>query len=75
MPTQNPRINVVLDENIYKSVKFLAEKDCVSLSAKIRDLVKDALDVQEDIVLATIAEKREKSISDSAMLDHEETWA
>ena len=75
MPTQNPRINVVLDDNIYKSVKLLAEKDSVSLSAKIRDLVKDALEIQEDVVYAAIAENREESICDATLLSHEETWS
>jgi hypothetical protein len=75
MPTQNPRINVVLDDNLYQSVRFLAEKDSVSLSAKIRDLVKEALEVQEDIALAAIAEKREETLCDAALLSHEEAWS
>ena len=75
MPTKNPRINVVLDTPLYHDVKFLAKKDGVSLSTKLRDLVKEALDVQEDIYLARFSEKREKTFRDSPTLSHEEVWA
>lgn len=74
MTTQNPRINVVLDDTLYKSVRFLAQKDHVSLSSKIRDLVKDALEVHEDIVLSAIAQHREETLDEVALLTHEETW-
>ena len=41
MPAQNPRINVVLNNLLYQDVRLLAEKDNVSLSAKVRDLLKE----------------------------------
>lgn len=75
MPTKKPRINVVLDSPIYRYLEFLAEKDGVSLSAKARDLIKEALATQEDIYLAAFAEAREKSLDESSVLSHEETWS
>ena len=36
MPAKNPRINVVLDNALYKSVSMLAEKDNLSLSAEVK---------------------------------------
>jgi predicted DNA-binding protein len=74
MPTKNPRINVVLDNSLYKNVQFLAKKDGVSLSTKLRDLIRDALEVQEDLQLAKIAEKREKSFHESSALTHDQIW-
>ena len=62
MPTKNPRINVVLEKPLYDSVRRLAEKEDVSLSLKIRDLVRAALEAEEDAALAQFAEKREKSL-------------
>jgi len=59
MPSQNPRINVVLNDLLYQDVRLLAEKDNVSLSAKVRDLIKEAMEIQEDIALSGFAEKRE----------------
>jgi len=36
----------------------LARRDGVTLSLKVRDLVKKALEIEEDIALSTFAEKR-----------------
>ncbi len=74
MPTKNPRINVVLDKPLYKNVQFLAKKEGVSLSTKLRDLIRDALEIQEDLQLAKNAEKREKSFNESLALTHEQVW-
>ena len=74
MPAQNPRINVVLDVSLYKNVRLLAEKDNVSLSSKVRDLIREALEIQEDIALSAFAEKREKSWNDSRALSHNDVW-
>ncbi len=75
MPAQNPRINVVLNNLLYQDVRLLAEKDNVSLSAKVRDLLKEALEIQEDIALSAFAEKREKSWKDSKALSHDDVWS
>ena len=75
MPSKNPRINVVLDDNLYKNVQFLAKTDGVSLSAKVKDLIKAALEVQEDLYLASFAEKREKTWNKSTIRTHDETWS
>jgi len=75
MPAQNPRINVVLNNLLYQDVRLLAEKDNVSLSAKVRDLIKEALEIQEDIALSAFAEKREKSWNDSEALSHDDAWS
>ncbi len=75
MTTQNPRINVVLNNPLYQNVRFLAERDNVSLSAKVRDLLKEALEIQEDIALSEFAKKREKSWKDSKVLTHDDVWS
>jgi hypothetical protein len=68
MPAQNPRINVVLNNLLYQDVRLLAEKDNVSLSAKVRDLLKEALEIQEDIALSGFAEK-------TKTLTHDDVWS
>ncbi len=75
MPSKNPRINVVLDDNLYKNIQFLAETDGVSLSAKVKDLIKEALEVQEDLHLATFSEEREKTWDESTARTHDEIWS
>lgn len=75
MPAKNPRINVVLDNPLYKNIKYLAERDGVSLSNKARDLIKEAMEIQEDLYLAEIAQSREETLTDSNTLSHEEVWS
>ena len=74
MPTKNPRINVVLEKPLYDSIKRLAKKDGVSLSLKARDLVKEALEIQEDIALSHFAEKRGRTFRKTKALKHSEVW-
>ncbi|OGQ82873.1 MAG: hypothetical protein A3G40_14780 [Deltaproteobacteria bacterium RIFCSPLOWO2_12_FULL_57_22] len=74
MPTKNPRINVVLEKPLYETVRRLAEKEDVSLSLKIRDLVRAALEAEEDAALAEFAEEREKSFKRSRAFTHKQVW-
>jgi predicted DNA-binding protein len=75
MPSKNPRINVVLNDKLYKNIQFLAETEGVSLSAKVKDLIKEALEVQEDLYLAAFAEEREKTWDKSTARTHDEIWS
>lgn len=75
MPAKNPRINVVLEEPLYREVQFLAKRDGVSLSTKVRDLLREVLETQEDIFLTRIADKREADWKEPLGLSHEKTWS
>lgn len=74
MPTQNPRINVVLDSSLYAQLRKLAQEAGVSMSFLSRDLIKDALEVREDIYWQNIAQKREKTFSAKKALTHDDIW-
>ena len=74
MPTKNPRVNVVLEKPLYESVRRLAKKEEISLSLKIRDLIREALEAQEDAALAEFAGEREKTFSRSRGLSHKQAW-
>jgi predicted DNA-binding protein len=75
MPTKNPRINVVLDTVMYQNIQYLAAKEGVSLSNKVRDLIREALEIQEDIYLASFAEERDNTLDISSSLSHEDIWS
>ena len=75
MPAKNPRINIVLDTSLYKKVQFLAEKDGMSLSSKVRELLKEAMEIHEDIYLSAFAEERERTFDITSALTHEEVWS
>ena len=74
MPTKNPRVNVVLEKPLYANVERLAKRDGVSMSLKVRDLLREALEMEEDVALAKFADVREKSFSRKKSLKHEEVW-
>jgi len=46
----------------------------VSLSLKVRDLVREALEMEEDIALAQFADSRDKTFSRKKSLKHDEVW-
>jgi predicted DNA-binding ribbon-helix-helix protein len=74
MPVKNPRINVVLEKPLYNTIERLANREGISLSLKVRDLVKEALEIEEDIALSSFAEKREKTFRKEKSLKHSEVW-
>jgi hypothetical protein len=74
MPAKNLRVNVVLEKPLYDSVRRLAAKEEISLSLKIRNLVKDALEAQEDVVLAQVTGEREKTFRRARALSHKQVW-
>jgi metal-responsive CopG/Arc/MetJ family transcriptional regulator len=74
MPSKSPRINVVLEEPLYAAIEHLAKRDKVSLSLKVRDLVKEALESEEDISLSVIAEERDRTFNKKNSLKHDDVW-
>jgi metal-responsive CopG/Arc/MetJ family transcriptional regulator len=74
MPARNPRVNVVLEKPLYEAVGHLAKEEGISLSTVVRDLVKEAIEIREDIDLGGIAESREKSLKRSRALAHKDIW-
>ena len=74
MPTKNPRLNVVLEQPIYLSVKKLAKKNGVSLSLESRDLIKEALEIYEDRYWLEKVEEREKTFNRTHARTHNQVW-
>ena len=74
MPARNPRVNVVLEKPLYEAVDHLAKEEGVSLSTVVRDLVKEAIEIREDIDLVRFAETRERSLRRSRALSHKDVW-
>jgi len=75
MPARNPRVSVVLERSLYERLQALAEREGVSVSSVVRDLIREALEIEEDLTLAQLAEQRERTWEDSAALDHKEVWS
>ena len=74
MPTKSPRVNVVLDPSLYKGLGELALKEGVSLSLAARDLIKEGLEIHEDMYWQEAAREREKTFSRKKALSHKDIW-
>lgn len=74
MPAKNPRVNVVLEPPLYEALSRLARRDGTSLSLKARDLLRDALEMYEDLALDRLAEERERTFNRSRALSHRQVW-
>ena len=75
MHGKNPRINVVLEKPLYQVIQKKAKKDGSSMSLVVRDMVKEAMELHEDIGLAKLAEDREKTYSKGKFLTHKAVWS
>jgi hypothetical protein len=74
MPTKNARVNVVMEKPLYSAVSEIAEERGLSMSMAVRDLIKEAIELQEDQALARFAETREASLRKKKTLPHEDVW-
>ena len=61
VPAKNPKVNVVLEKPLYGVLRRWAKRDGVSLSLKVRDLVKAAVEAKEDQVLARLSSAHEQA--------------
>lgn len=60
MPATHPRLTAVVEPPLYEAVESLAQRDHVSLSQKVRDLLLGALELAEDAALGGLVEQRRK---------------
>jgi len=74
MPTKNPRVNIVVEPPLYKVMHDLATSEGVSLSTIARDLIREAIELREDVALAAFADERIKTFDRKKVLSHDETW-
>jgi len=74
MPTKNPRVNIVVEPPLYKALNDLAVSEGISMSTIARDLIREALNLREDVALAAFADKRMKTFKRKVALSHEDVW-
>jgi len=74
MPAKMPRVNVVLERPLYEALGWLARRDGVSLSTKVRDVPREALETHENLALAEIAAQRERSLDRTRALTRDAIW-
>ncbi|EDP74798.1 ribbon-helix-helix protein, CopG family [Hydrogenivirga sp. 128-5-R1-1] len=74
MPAKNPRVNVVVDNELFEVLKALAEERGESISSVVRRYIELGLSLAEDIGLAKVGEERLKTLRKEKTLTHEEVW-
>lgn len=74
MPTQNPRLNVVLEKPLYQMITKLAKKEGISVSLKTRDLIREALELGEDLYWGKKATERSKTFKARSAISHANIW-
>ena len=72
MATTKKRINVSLSTDVEKAITKLAKRDQVPEATKAGELIRLALEIEEDQVLDGIATERYKT--SKKMLLHKEVW-
>jgi len=75
MPTAKPRFNVTLEPKTASLIKQLARRKKQSVACMTRELIVNALEMQEDAALLDLAERCEKSQKGKKMHTHDEAWA
>ena len=74
MPTKNPRVNIVVEPPLYSVLHDLAAIEGIPVSTIARDLIREAIELREDVALAAFADARMKSFDRKAALSNEDVW-
>lgn len=72
MATKKKRVNISVSKPVEEMLAALAKRDRVPQATKAAELLRMAIEIEEDAVWAEIAEKRLKT--DTKRISHEEAW-
>ena len=72
MPTKNPRLNVVLDVVLFEMIEKIAKQEGKSMSVIAKELMEDALEKHEDMLLSEMAMTREAKFKKT--ISHDKAW-
>lgn len=72
MPTSKKRLNVTLSDELEEAIRFLAKRDNVPEATKAAELLKLAIETDEDEVWNKIAEERDTE--DAVFISSDEFW-
>lgn len=73
MATTKKRINISLPEDIEISLKQIAARDDVPEATKAVHLIKLAMEIDEDDIWNTLAQKRD--VKGTKFVSHKKAWA
>ena len=70
MPTKNPRLNMVIEREIFEALDEISRRKGISHSLLARDLIKEALEIYEDIYWDQVARERDENFLPDEALSH-----
>ncbi len=73
MATNKRRLNISLTKEVDRAISFLAKRDGVPQATKVSELLKRALEIEEDQVWDSIASSRDTK--NAKFIDHKQVWA
>lgn len=76
MPTKKPRFNITFEPSEAVILSKLAKKQHKSISSLAKELILEALERHEDMVLSSIADERVAASEKKSqkMVSHEDAW-
>jgi len=72
MPTAKKRINITVDDDVYEALERLSGKRDQSVASVGLRLIEEALEYQEDLYFARVADKR--LAGKEKRIDHDKAW-
>ena len=72
MPTKKPRVNVTFDISMASVLAKLAKKEQKSVASLAKELILEALDRREDMVLSNLADRRDSKSYKN--VKHKDAW-
>lgn len=72
MPTTKYRVNLSVSPDMRSALQSLAKRDRTSVASKALDLMRLALEIEEDVMLLNLAESREAK--KGKYVSHEAAW-
>lgn len=73
MPTAKRRINVTVDDDVYKALERLSGKRDQSVAGVGLSLIEEALEYQEDLYFSRVADERLSS-KKGKRVAHDKAW-
>lgn len=75
MPTSKKRLNISLSPEMDKLIRQSARRDDMPEATKAAELIKIALELEEDMVLGQMLEERlREHVPESKYISHKEAW-
>jgi predicted DNA-binding protein len=73
MPTTKKRINITVDDRIYRAMQRLSDERDQSVAGVGLSLIEEALEYQEDLYFSRVADERLSK--KQKRMSHEKAWA